>query len=218
MRKAREESRWLIARMCLGINRPCGSKKMWKHWKYVFFFHKSLSQPPFAQRLSSGAEPCQRVKGAMEKKVVLITGCSSGIGLSLAVRLASDPGKAYKGNADQSRSSTAFTKATPLREFLSSRRFVNVKDLLNSPRSSGLLFLCCVRRSSLAQVHCLYSSLTSASSLRHDEKPGQKGASARERERPAQGHAGHTPNGCNQHAIHPRCEGEGCGKTDGHSG
>lgn len=34
----------------------------------------------------------------MEKKVVLITGCSSGIGLSLAVRLASDPDKTYKGN------------------------------------------------------------------------------------------------------------------------
>ena len=33
----------------------------------------------------------------MEKKVVLITGCSSGIGLSLAVRLASDPDKTYKG-------------------------------------------------------------------------------------------------------------------------
>ncbi|CAL8314878.1 unnamed protein product [Arctogadus glacialis] len=32
----------------------------------------------------------------MEKKVVLITGCSSGIGLSLAVRLASDPDKTYK--------------------------------------------------------------------------------------------------------------------------
>ncbi|CAL8273258.1 unnamed protein product [Lota lota] len=32
----------------------------------------------------------------MEKKVVLITGCSSGIGLSLAVRLASDPEKIYK--------------------------------------------------------------------------------------------------------------------------
>ncbi|XP_029016035.1 estradiol 17-beta-dehydrogenase 1 [Betta splendens] len=32
----------------------------------------------------------------MDKKVVLITGCSSGIGLSLAVRLASEPGKAYK--------------------------------------------------------------------------------------------------------------------------
>lgn len=34
----------------------------------------------------------------MDKKVVLITGCSSGIGLSLAVRLASDPDKAFKGN------------------------------------------------------------------------------------------------------------------------
>ncbi|XP_007234532.1 estradiol 17-beta-dehydrogenase 1 [Astyanax mexicanus] len=32
----------------------------------------------------------------MEQKVVLITGCSSGIGLSLAVHLASDPSKAYK--------------------------------------------------------------------------------------------------------------------------
>ncbi|XP_036408836.1 estradiol 17-beta-dehydrogenase 1 [Megalops cyprinoides] len=32
----------------------------------------------------------------MEQMVVLITGCSSGIGLSLAVRLASDPSKSYK--------------------------------------------------------------------------------------------------------------------------
>uniref|UniRef100_M4A3U5 Estradiol 17-beta-dehydrogenase n=1 Tax=Xiphophorus maculatus TaxID=8083 RepID=M4A3U5_XIPMA len=32
----------------------------------------------------------------MEKKVVLITGCSSGIGLSLAVRLASDTSKVFK--------------------------------------------------------------------------------------------------------------------------
>ncbi|XP_028268343.1 17-beta-hydroxysteroid dehydrogenase type 1 [Parambassis ranga] len=32
----------------------------------------------------------------MDKKVVLITGCSSGIGLSLAVKLASDPNKAFK--------------------------------------------------------------------------------------------------------------------------
>ncbi|KAF7199140.1 17-beta-hydroxysteroid dehydrogenase type 1 [Nothobranchius furzeri] len=32
----------------------------------------------------------------MEKKVVLITGCSSGIGLSLAVRLASEPSKTFK--------------------------------------------------------------------------------------------------------------------------
>ncbi|KAM6905653.1 17-beta-hydroxysteroid dehydrogenase type 1 [Xenentodon cancila] len=32
----------------------------------------------------------------MDQKVVLITGCSSGIGLSLAVRLASDPDKTFK--------------------------------------------------------------------------------------------------------------------------
>ncbi|GAA6076732.1 estradiol 17-beta-dehydrogenase 1, partial [Tachysurus ichikawai] len=32
----------------------------------------------------------------MEQKVVLITGCSSGIGLSLAIHLASDPSKTYK--------------------------------------------------------------------------------------------------------------------------
>ncbi|KAG7243526.1 hypothetical protein INR49_011082 [Caranx melampygus] len=34
--------------------------------------------------------------GSMDKKVVLITGCYSGIGLSLAVRLASDPDKTFK--------------------------------------------------------------------------------------------------------------------------
>lgn len=33
----------------------------------------------------------------MEQKVVLITGCSSGIGLSLAIHLASDSSKTYKG-------------------------------------------------------------------------------------------------------------------------
>lgn len=143
MRKAREDSRWLIARRCLGINRPCGSKKMWKHWKYIYIFPTRLSLNLLSHSDCSVEQNPGSESGAMEKKVVLITGCSSGIGLSLAVRLASDPGKAYKGNADQSRSSTAFTKVT-------GRRFVHVKDLLNSPRSSGLLFLCCVRPSSLA--------------------------------------------------------------------
>ena len=40
----------------------------------------------------------QEDAGSMDKRVVLITGCSSGIGLSLAVRLASDPDKKFKGN------------------------------------------------------------------------------------------------------------------------
>jgi 17beta-estradiol 17-dehydrogenase len=33
----------------------------------------------------------------MDRTVVLITGCSSGIGLHLAVRLASDPSRSFKG-------------------------------------------------------------------------------------------------------------------------
>lgn len=48
--------------------------------------------------LSSASLLFNRSVGAMDAKVVLITGCSSGIGLSLAVRLASDPQKAFKGN------------------------------------------------------------------------------------------------------------------------
>lgn len=48
--------------------------------------------------LSSASLLFNRSVGTMDAKVVLITGCSSGIGLSLAVRLASDPQKAFKGN------------------------------------------------------------------------------------------------------------------------
>lgn len=33
----------------------------------------------------------------MDRTVVLITGCSSGIGLHLALRLASDPSQSFKG-------------------------------------------------------------------------------------------------------------------------
>lgn len=34
----------------------------------------------------------------MDRTVVLITGCSSGIGLHLALRLASDPSRSFKGS------------------------------------------------------------------------------------------------------------------------
>ncbi|XP_029945917.1 17-beta-hydroxysteroid dehydrogenase type 1 isoform X2 [Salarias fasciatus] len=79
-----------------GINRPCDSAR-----------HNSNggkdSHPSFLTGLSFGEALCSRQTeqdagepGAMDKKVVLITGCSSGIGLSLAVRLASDPDKTFK--------------------------------------------------------------------------------------------------------------------------
>nr|UGO02005.1 hydroxysteroid 17-beta dehydrogenase 1 [Trachinotus anak] len=85
----------------------------------------------------------------MDKKVVLITGCSSGIGLSLAVRLASDPDKTFKDN---------------------------------SPHLHTMMDLCCI-------------SERACTGLCHNEEPGQEGASFRVRERPAQGHLGHSPNG-----------------------
>ncbi|KAI4896053.1 hypothetical protein NFI96_028045 [Prochilodus magdalenae] len=47
-------------------------------------------------RCASTLDRTSLVVFLMEQKVVLITGCSSGIGLSLAVHLASDPSKAYK--------------------------------------------------------------------------------------------------------------------------
>ncbi|KAG9342963.1 hypothetical protein JZ751_015179 [Albula glossodonta] len=62
---------------------PVGSQ-LDSNWQHIF--------------LPSGALHPQELllRQAMEQVVVLITGCSSGIGLSLAVHLASDPSKTYK--------------------------------------------------------------------------------------------------------------------------
>ncbi|XP_075767581.1 17-beta-hydroxysteroid dehydrogenase type 1 [Pelodiscus sinensis] len=62
----------------------------------------SRAQPP-APQLPAGTRSCRGIvcclsqpAPAMEKTVVLITGCSSGIGLGLAVRLASDASRRFK--------------------------------------------------------------------------------------------------------------------------
>lgn len=48
--------------------------------------------------------------GGGEQKVVLITGCSSGIGLRIAVLLARDEHKRYHGKRAHLRSNSAFTR------------------------------------------------------------------------------------------------------------
>lgn len=117
--------------------------------------------------------------GAMDAKVVLITGCSSGIGLSLAVRLASDPQKAFKGNQ-------------------------NLCGLLVPVEDDGIKW------------PVFFGSVLS--SLCNNEKSVQKGTSFGERQRSPQGHLGHTPDGCDQPAVHPGGDGEDCGETNRRSG
>lgn len=77
----REERRWPIPRRCLHL---AGLGVRWESRRTV--------PSSRLQRLSARS---------MDARVVLITGCSSGIGLSLAVRLASDPQKAFKGNQNR---------------------------------------------------------------------------------------------------------------------
>lgn len=77
------------------INWPCDSERH-ENTEKTHFFHMPPSCPPFSS--CSPLEQNTSEPGSMDKKVVLITGCSSGIGLSLAVQLASDPKKAFKGN------------------------------------------------------------------------------------------------------------------------
>lgn len=74
----------------------------------------------------------------------------------------------------------------------------------------------CMGYSAHIYEHCSFSSCLF--SLRHHEKPGQEGASPGVRERPAQRHFGHTPNGCDGPTVHSGCEGQDCGETSGHSG
>lgn len=78
------------------INWPCDSERCENTENKLVFFHVPPSYPHFSS--CSPLEQNTSEPGSMDKKVVLITGCSSGIGLSLAVRLASDPEKAFKGN------------------------------------------------------------------------------------------------------------------------
>lgn len=89
-------------RNVFSMNWPCENEM------YENNENKTFHMPPtiwlISKVPSSLCSSCSPLKpnigelGSMDKKVVLITGCSSGIGLSLAVRLASDPGKTYKGN------------------------------------------------------------------------------------------------------------------------
>lgn len=48
----------------------------------------------------------------MDRTVVLITGCSSGIGLHLALRLASDPSQSFKGTCGDWDGSSPWSKGT----------------------------------------------------------------------------------------------------------
>lgn len=81
-----------VADTVFGVNRPCDREICENTEK------KRFHMPPCYPLGSSCSLLKQTVGGSMDKKVVLITGCSSGIGLSLAVRLASDPDKTFKGN------------------------------------------------------------------------------------------------------------------------
>lgn len=152
-------------------NWPCS--QVWQHKGNPSLF-------PSAPLLSSGSVR------TMDAKVVVITGCSSGIGLSLAVRLASDPQKAFKGN-----------QVTICCVGGEGEDFSPVNFFLN---------------------RYLYLVRFDLSSLCNDEKSVQKGTSFRKCERAAQGHLGHTPNGRDQPAVHPRGDGEDCGEANRRSG
>lgn len=136
--------------------------------------------------LSSASLLFSRSVGTMDAKVVLITGCSSGIGLSLAVRLASDPQKAFKGNQ-------------------------NLCCLLVPVEGDGTLQLL------VTFIKCPVFFL-GLSSLCNNEKSVQKGTPFGKRQRSPQGHLGHTPDGCDQPAVHPGGDGEDCGETNRHFG
>lgn len=151
------------------------------------------SSPSHFTRSSSVCSRC-----SMDKKVVLITGCSSGIGLSLAVRLASDPDKTYKGNH-----SWRLSKHTC--------NFYNVQ----------LFFFVDFGSSQELLQHTFCSILLLSIivfSVRHHEEPGQEGASAGVCERSAQRHSGCASDGRDGPAVHPGCEGQGGGEPGRHSG
>lgn len=76
------------------INWPCNYE--WCKNTKTKSFHIPPAYPLFSRCCLSKQNFSK--PDSMDKKVVLITGCSSGIGLSLAVRLASDPDKTFKGD------------------------------------------------------------------------------------------------------------------------